>query len=119
MLTEQDIRRIVQRIVEGYGPIVVGTFGSYAIGVAHQRSDLDLLIIKKTIQPAAERKRAVYRLLFGILHPLDVQVFTPEEFQQSVNEQYSFICNITRQVRIYHWSSGAEQMLPSLQSRMA
>jgi len=32
----------------------------------------------------------VQRLLFGILQPLDVHVFTPEEFEDTVYEELSF-----------------------------
>ncbi len=70
------------------GPIVVGTFGSYAVTLARQKSDLDLFVIKSTIEPSSARRRAVQRLLFNVLHPLDVHVFTPEQFEETVNEEF-------------------------------
>lgn len=48
MLTEEDIARISRRIVLGYAPLVVGTFGSYAVSSARQGSDLDLFVVKQT-----------------------------------------------------------------------
>ena len=33
MLTENDIVRITRRIVDSYAPLVVGVFGSYAVGL--------------------------------------------------------------------------------------
>gem|GEM_PF-6090726 len=73
-----------------YAPLIVGTFGSYAVGTARDRSDLDLFVIKETPESPAARARAVQRLLFGILQPLDVHVFTPEEFEDTVYEELSF-----------------------------
>jgi predicted nucleotidyltransferase len=117
MLTENDIRRVALRIVTGYGPLVVGTFGSYAVGTAKPSSDLDLFAIKGTREPASVRRRTVGRLLFGVMHPLDVHVFTPEEFQGAVDEELSFEWVIARQARVYHWSHEAERRVPSLAGR--
>jgi predicted nucleotidyltransferase len=92
----------------------VGTFGSYAVGTARNRSDLDLFVIKETPETAAARARAVRRLLFGILHPLDVHVFTSGEFEDTVNEELSFTWVIARQARLYHWTEEARRLVPSL-----
>jgi uncharacterized protein len=116
MLTENDIARISRRIVEGYAPLVVGTFGSYAIGIAHDRSDLDVIVIKETAERPPTRARAVQRLLFGTLHPLDVHVFTPEEFEETACEEFSFTWVIARQARLYFCSEEARSRIPSLLS---
>lgn len=117
MLTENDIQRIVGRVVSGYGPLVVGTFGSYAVGTARASSDLDLFVVKATRESAGARRRAVGRLLFGVMHPLDLHVFTPEQFQATVDEYLSFEWVIARQARIYHWSQDADRLVPSLVPR--
>jgi predicted nucleotidyltransferase len=118
MLTEADIGRIVDRIVKGYGPLVVGTFGSYAVGLARSRSDLDLFVIKSTLEPASTRRRAVQRLLFGVLHRLDIHVFTPTEFEETADEELSFTWVIVRQARVYYWSESADRLVPSLWPRV-
>jgi predicted nucleotidyltransferase len=117
MLTEGDIARIAQRLADGYGPLVVGIFGSYAIGTPKPRSDLDLFVIKETADPPQMRRKGISRLLFGVLHPIDAHVFTPEEFEDTVEEVLSFTWVIARQARIYHWSPGAERVTPSLVAR--
>ncbi len=117
MLTEGDIRRIASRIVAGYGPLAVGIFGSYAIGRARAASDLDILVIKQTFESATARRRAVRRLLFGVLYPLDAQVFTPEEFEETAYEEQSFTWVIARQARLYYWREEAKGRVPSLFSR--
>ena len=56
------------------------------------------------------------RLLFGVLHPLDVHVFTPAEFEDSAYEPLSFAWVIARQARLYHWTEEARQRVPSLET---
>jgi len=114
MLSEGDIQRIAQRIAAGYGPLVVGTFGSYAIGAAKPRSDLDLFVIKATPESQQARRNAIGRLVFGVLHPIDAHVFTPEEFENTVGDELSFTWVIVRQARIYYAALGAERRVPSL-----
>lgn len=117
MLSDADIRRIVARIVTGCGPLAAGIFGSYAIGRAREGSDLDVFVIRPTALPPSARRRAVMRHLFGVLHPLDVHVFTPEEFEAGAREELSFAWIIVRQARLYHWSPMAADSVPSLRSR--
>jgi predicted nucleotidyltransferase len=117
MLSEGDITRIGRRIVDGYAPLVVGVFGSYGMGTASEKSDLDLFVIKRTAERRPARRRAVLRLLAGILHPLDVHVFTPEEFAAEAPEELSFVWIIVRQARILHPTDAkATRLVPALAS---
>ena len=72
MLSNDDIARIADRIVARQAPLVVGTFGSYAIGTARAGSDLDLFVIKDGAERPVARRRAIERTLFSVLHPLDM-----------------------------------------------
>jgi predicted nucleotidyltransferase len=114
MLSEDDIARIAGRIVRHEAPLAVGIFGSYAVGSAGAGSDLDLFVIKDSAQRPTERRVAMRRLLFGVLHPLDIHVFTPTEFEDSAYEALSFAWIIARQARLYHWTTEAKERVPSL-----
>ncbi len=114
MLSDNDIVRISRRIVEAYAPLAVGVFGSYAAGRPRDQSDLDLFVIKETPENAAARARAVKRLLFGVLYSVDVHVFTPDEFEETAYEEWSFTWMIARQARLYHWTEEAKRRVPSL-----
>ena len=114
MLTENDVSRIADRIARQYAPLAVGVFGSYAIGTVHERSDLDLFVIKDCPEKSSARRHAVRRLLIGVLHPLDIHVFTPAEFEESARERLSFTWVIVRQARLYYWTEHARQLVPSL-----
>ena len=93
---------------------MVGIFGSYAIGTARAGSDLDLFVIKDSAERPVARRRAIERVLFGVLHPLDIHVFTPEEFEEAAYEALSFAWVIARQARIYHATEEARRRVRSL-----
>jgi predicted nucleotidyltransferase len=114
MLSDADIQNIVSRIVAGCRPIAVGLFGSYATGMAKARSDLDLLVIQRSTLPPAMRRAKVCRTLYGVLHPLDVAVFTPEEFEEGAFEEYSFIWMVIKQAKLLYTSDEAVHLVPSL-----
>jgi predicted nucleotidyltransferase len=118
MLAEGDIARIARKIADGYGPLLVGVFGSYAVGRAHEGSDLDLVIVKETGESPAARRRNIHRLLFGFLYPVDAPVYTPREFEDAAHQEMSFPWVIARQARIYHWTADAPRLVPSLAARM-
>jgi predicted nucleotidyltransferase len=118
MLSEDDIVRIARRIVDGYRPLVVGTFGSHATGRAHAKSDLDIVVIQRTPEPRQARRQRVQRMIFGVMHPLDPHVFTPDEFEETAYEELSFAWVIARQARLYHWTADALRVVPSLLPRV-
>jgi|HubBroStandDraft_2_1064218.scaffolds.fasta_scaffold244194_2 predicted nucleotidyltransferase len=119
MLTEGDIRRIAARVAAAYQPLAIGIFGSYAIGTATDRSDLDLFVIRKPGAAVAVNPRAVRRLLFDVLHSVDVQVFDPARFEESARDYQSFTWVIARQARLYHWAPDADRLVPSLSGAIA
>jgi hypothetical protein len=87
------------------------------MGTASEKSDLDLFVIKRTAERRPARRRTVLRLLAGILHPLDVHVFTPEEFAAEAPEELSFVWIIVRQARILHPTDAeATRLVPALAS---
>ena len=117
MLTESDIARISGRIVDVYSPLAVGSFGSYAIGSPHEKSDLDLFVIKRISQRPEATVHAVRSLLVDVFHPKDIRVFTASEFEGTVYEYLSFTWVVARQARLYHWTEEAAFRVPSLLPR--
>ena len=118
MLAEADIKRIAADIVRAGPRLAVGVFGSYGVGAQRARSDLDLFVIADTPLPPAARRREIQRVLFAVLHPLDIHVFTPEEFEAEAYEHLSFAWVIVRQARLYHWTAEARRRVPSLHAAM-
>lgn len=76
-------------------------FGSLANGLISMKSDLDLLIIKKTNKPFLTRAMEIMQLLNpGIA--IDILVYTPEEFAEMQEKPNSFIKNILENGRIVY-----------------
>lgn len=91
MITEAQIQAVVARIVAGYAPDRIVLFGSYAYGVPHEHSDLDLLIIKHDAEAKrVERSIAVRQLLWGTDAPaMDILIRTPAEMEKAAGIAYS------------------------------
>jgi predicted nucleotidyltransferase len=83
MLTEQDMKEIVDRIVEVADPEKIILFGSYADGTATEDSDVDLLVVKTTHEPFAERSADIRLALLNWSIGMDIVVQTPEEFERN------------------------------------
>ena len=90
--TRTEINKIVKRLVDAYRPEKIILFGSYAYGVPHQDSDVDLLIIKTTSQPFLDRLAQVRKILTDPTRsvPLGPIVLTPEELDArlSIGDQF-------------------------------
>ncbi len=81
-LPEGALAYFVSRLVEGYDPLRIVVFGSYARGTATRDSDVDLLVVL----PEADDKRAIAvqmrRTLADAPLPKDVIVTTEAEIAQ-------------------------------------
>ena len=114
MLSESDIHQIASRVQVGFAPMAVGIFGSYAIGRAHDASDLDIIVIKRSSMSKYSSRQRVKRLLFGVVHPLDVHVYNPDEFEQSAQDHLSFEWVIARQTKLYFAATELFNSVPCL-----
>lgn len=64
-----------------YKPEKIILFGSYVSGKPGEYSDVDLVVIKTTSDPFLERQKKIH-LLLRTMTPVDVFVFTPDEFEK-------------------------------------
>ena len=93
MTIKEQIAFTIQTIILGYAPEKIIVFGSHASNSANENSDLDLLIIKKTCDPFYHRLRQVRKLFKKQLLPLDLFIYSPEEFEENKNK-INHIANI-------------------------
>lgn len=91
MIDSRQIREIVNRIALNYNPEKIILFGSYANGLANEDSDIDLLVVKDTTEPKFKRSIEIQRLLIGTKLPVDILVYTNDEFEKEKLNRYSFI----------------------------
>jgi predicted nucleotidyltransferase len=91
MISRAKISDIVDKIAKNYRPDRILLFGSYANGTANEDSDLDFIIIKQTGTPKHKRGREVRRFLLGSMVPIDLKIYTPNEFSTESNSDHSFL----------------------------
>lgn len=101
---EREIKRIVARLRESYGPEGIILFGSGARGEVTADSEIDLLIIKNTTKRRLDRMREVYELVYSPDHylALDPLVYTAEELSQRLEAGDSFIEEILRDGKVLY-----------------
>ncbi len=99
MVSQEQISEIVHILSTRCRPEKIILFGSYAHGTANEDSDLDLAIIKKTdLSPykrALEFRKALRENGQRWYFPMDILVYTPEEFEMYRDNQYHLIHEIT------------------------
>jgi len=76
---ETVLAEIVHRLVEAVDPDRIVLFGSRARGDSRPDSDLDLLIVKDSVEPRHRRVVPAYRALRGLGVPKDIVWYTPQE----------------------------------------
>lgn len=91
MIDKSTISNLVNRIASNVNPEKIYLFGSYATGMANEDSDIDLLVIKETLEPKYKRSIEMQRLLIGTKIPVDIVVYTKDEFENEKLNRYSFI----------------------------
>ena len=95
---EKILLEVIDKLRDGYRPIKVILFGSYAYGKPTEDSDIDLLILKDTDKSRTERFVEVKRILYDpklgiIISPL---IYTPEELEERLKMGDDFVEEILR-----------------------
>ena len=98
-------KEIVKRITKTYNPLELIIYGSYAKGTATEESDLDLVVVlnesglSKTYQELLSNRRKVSVLLQELRKktPIDLLVYTKDEWNQLLQTKNSFIDEINNE----------------------
>ena len=97
-----NLPAITKKIVKNYNPEKIILFGSRARGDAHQDSDVDLFIIKKTRDPRIERIIKVDKLFSPRYFSLDLIIRTPQEVKKAESKNNFFIKEILNSGKILY-----------------
>ena len=100
--SENFLRKCVKNIVKGFHPKRIVLFGSHAYGRPHRDSDLDLLVVKNTRLPFAERVRRVDALIASREMPLDIIVLTPSEIKRRQRDFDPFLDEVFQRGRVMY-----------------
>ena len=99
---EELLETITARIAEAIQPQKIILFGSWARGERSPHSDIDLLIIQESTLPRPQRYAQVRRLFWGMGIPMDILVYTPEEFARFQSVPGSFTHTVAREGKVLY-----------------
>jgi predicted nucleotidyltransferase len=102
------LQEFVRRIVEALHPERIYLFGSRARAEGTPDSDYDIMVVvAHSDQPVHVRSRAVRPLLWDVPAPVDVLVWTQEEFDRRLPVVASLPATIEREGRILYAARAA------------
>lgn len=86
---------VSKQIIDIYSPEKVVLFGSNAKGTAKYKSDIDLCVIVST----SNKRELLADMYYSIdsEKPLDILLYTPEEWEQCIYDSTSFAYKINRE----------------------
>lgn len=94
-----QVREVVEAIQNKYRPERIILFGSYAWGQPTRDSDVDLFIVKATLEPPRQRRTRLRMLIQrekrGL--PVDLLVYTPSEVDERLAMADPFVEQILRE----------------------
>ena len=102
MVEKDEIKRIVEKIVENVEPRKVVLFGSHASGNPAKHSDLDLLVVMDSNVPNIQLGREIRKLFYGYSIPMDIIVYSQKEIDEWKNVKMAFPTTIARTGKVLY-----------------
>lgn len=98
---QQELKKIVDKIVANYKPEKIIAFGSTTSSDVNEDSDIDLLVIKN------DKRRLIDRIgdvsgMFEHTLPVDILVYTPKEIEKLTRWGDPFIKTIVSEGKVLH-----------------
>jgi predicted nucleotidyltransferase len=94
------IRRFARQVAERFRPDKIVLFGSYAYGVPHADSDVDILVI----MPARNELDQAFKIRCEVptQFPMDLLVFKPQHVKWRLEERESFLTEVMTKGKILY-----------------
>jgi predicted nucleotidyltransferase len=102
LFDKNTISKIVNKIASSTHPEKIFLIGSYATNKANEDSDIDLLIVKDTNEPRHKRSIEIQKLLRGTKIPVDILVYTIEEFEKEKSVSFSFVSSAIQNAKLVY-----------------
>lgn len=97
MIARSEIEALAREIGEYANAERVVLFGSHAHGEASEARDVNFLVVAESDQPRHKRSRELYRRFKSHRFPVDILVYTPEEFRVGEQLPASFVAQVLKQ----------------------
>jgi len=107
-VSDELIDKMTQQIVREVDPQRVILFGSRARGEAHERSDVDLLVVEREPfgRDRSRRREAarIWRCLSGFRVPTDILVYSVSELARWQDSSHHVIARALREGKVLYES---------------
>ena len=104
MFDYKEAERVIEMAKQRIDPDLMIVFGSVAKGTANDDSDLDLILVKESEEDGFMRSVKARYALDDARIPVDITVYTPEEFKERLASKYSLAYEAVATGRIVHGS---------------
>lgn len=98
---EQKLQEITDTITQQFDPEKLILFGSRAWGTPHEDSDFDVIVIKK-VKDHFKEVRDIHRAFIGKRCPIDILLYTPEQFKYRQRRGDLFIKQVTKEGKMLY-----------------
>ena len=88
------VERMLPRLIRAFAPERIALFGSYAKRSAHERSDVDLLVITRFEGDPLRHQRRARQLCADCFPRVDVVFATPEDVAMASTAKSPFLASI-------------------------
>jgi len=99
-----EAERVIEMAKQKINPDLMIVFGSVAKGTAKKDSDLDLILVKESDEDGFMRSVKARFALDDARIPIDITVYTPEEFKERLASKYSLVYEAMATGRIVYGS---------------
>lgn len=80
MISEKNIQKIIELLIEAAKPTRIYLFGSYARGDAREKSDLDFLVVEQSLESKRNEMVRLQDLIRPFRIPTDILVTSESNF---------------------------------------
>src|SRR5947209_12349761 len=102
LVDEKVIDYVTRSIVEHFHPERIILFGSQARGDPRRDSDLDVCVIMKTTERPVKRSITVASIFKLPSWPMDIVVYTPEEYEERRRIKGTFAHTIAAEGKVLY-----------------
>lgn len=97
------LEEVVRRLVDLFTPERIYLFGSQERGEASEDSDYDVMVVvPESDQPPYKRAQKAYSVLWGVGIPVEVIVFTRDQFDRQSSIVASLAATVQREGRVLY-----------------
>jgi len=104
MFDYSEAERVIEMAKLRICPDLMIVFGSVANGTADEDSDIDLVLVKESDENRLIRSAKARLALEDSNIPIDIIVYTPEEFERDLSNEYSLVHEAMTTGRIVYGS---------------